>query len=252
MYKVLIVEDDMAIRFIYRNLKEWDKNGFYIAAEAENGKRALELLKTEKFDMMLLDVVLPEMDGLELLEVLEKNELYIPTVIASTYNEFEYARKGMQHGALDYLVKPVSREDLDKCLGKLRKKLDKEENEYRIRKLLTACGLDMEHSFAQKIEKYMENDIDFSMGSMAEYFGLSKDYFGKVFHQENGCTFQQFAMKYKMEQAKSLLLDTDMKIYEISESLGYKTTDYFTKLFRDYTGISPQRYRKTLNKITDL
>jgi two-component system response regulator YesN len=59
-------------------------------------------------------------------------------------------------------------------------------------------------------------------------------------------------MKYKMEQAKILLRDTDMKIYEVSENLGYKTVDYFTKLFRDYTGTSPQRYRKSQGEITDL
>lgn len=252
MYRVLIVEDELAIRFIYRNLKEWEQNGFCIAAEAENGKQALELLKTEKFDMMLLDVVLPEMDGLELLETLEKNEIHIPTVIASTYHEFEYARRGMQHGALDYLVKPISKKDLDCCLAKLRKKLDEEEEEYRERKLLYACGLDPELSFVQKMEKYLEKEKELSLSKMAEYFGLSKDYFGKIFQQENHCSFQQFAMKYKMEQAKILLRDTDMKIYEVSENLGYKTVDYFTKLFRDYTGTSPQRYRKSQGEITDL
>ena len=248
MYQVLVVEDELAIRFIYRNMKEWEQNGFSITAEAETGKKALELLNTESFDIMLLDVVLPEMDGLELLEALEERYVHIPVVIASTYNEFEYARKGMQLGAMDYLVKPIQNEELDECLKKVAKKLSgktetqKEMNE--IQKIFVDCGLNPELSFVQKLEKYMETGEELSLGKIAAYFELSKDYFGKVFHQRVGCSFQQFVIKYKMETAKHLLRETNLKVYEISEQLGYKTVDHFTRLFRDYAGISPQKFRK--------
>ncbi|MDO4554592.1 MAG: response regulator [Lachnospiraceae bacterium] len=252
MYKVLIVEDELAIRFIYRNMKEWKEYGFEICAEAEDGKKAMELLQKEHFDLMLLDVVLPNMDGLALLEELERKNIAVTTVIASTYNEFEYARKGMQHGAMDYLVKPIQKEELAACLKKIKKNLETDYIKGEEHRLLLACGLDLDDSFVRKLEKYVEEQGELILGNLADYYGFSKDYFGKIFRQKVGMTFQQFVMKYKMEQAKRLLLVSNYKIYEISDQLGYRTTDYFTKLFRDYTGMSPQKYRKTRGKNTDL
>ena len=75
---------------------------------------------------------------------------------------------------------------------------------------------------------------------------LSKDYFGRLFKRQMNESFYRFVLKYKMEYGKYLLSHTDDRIYEVSEQLGYKTTDYFTKLFKEYTGTTPAEYRKKL------
>ena len=249
MYNVLIADNDTAIRFAYRNMPEWKKNGFCVRAETSDGKNAYNLLKSNCFDIIFLDAVLPGIGGLELLAALENEDIHIPAVLVSTHRDFEYARKGMRHGAVDYLIKPFGQDELDHCLSILKKRLDKSHENDRLKRLFLDYGLNPDKPFVQKMIKYMNTRQPLSMSSMADYFGLNKDYFGKLFLRENGCSFQQFLVRYKMEYAKSLLLETDLKIYEVSEQLGYKTTDYFTRLFRKYTGLSPRSYRKNQGNI---
>ena len=107
MYRVLIVEDDPALRYIYSKMKAWKKYDFIIASEVSNGKEALQILEQEKYDFIFTDIKMPFIDGLGLLEKLK--ELAIDSYIAlmSSFSEFEYARQGMILGASDYIFKPV-------------------------------------------------------------------------------------------------------------------------------------------------
>lgn len=94
---------------------------------------------------------------------------------------------------------------------------------------------------------YFSEHVDLNLKDISDEFLLSHDYFGKLFKRQMNENFNTFAMRYKMEYAKYLLAHTDERIYEISDHLGYKTTDYFTKLFREYTGETPAQYRKNLD-----
>lgn len=115
-YKVLIVDDDLAVRYLYGILKCWSECGFQLAAEAKNGREALSLLDKEHFDLMITDIRMPGIDGLELLEEIRERGLDLFVIIASSYNEFEYARKGLRLGAIDYVVKPITEEMLKEVL----------------------------------------------------------------------------------------------------------------------------------------
>ena len=244
MYRVLLVEDDKTNLFLYKKMKEWEQMGFAIAGEAGNGKEALEQLQQEDFDVILVDVMMPVMNGLEFLEVLQEQQVETPRIIASNYNEFEYVRQGMRLGAMDYLLKPVSKEELTECLTRVKEKLEERKELSLAEAIFLECGADLSAGFVQKVMEYFKEHIDINLQDMADEFGLSKDYFGKLFKRQMKENFNQFVLKYKMEYAKKLLYDYDYKIYEISEKLGYKTTDYFSKIFKDYTGETPLQYRK--------
>ena len=104
MYKILLAEDDADMRFIYSRMSVWKECGFVIAKEVSNGKDALAVLRSEDFDLVLTDIRMPFIDGIELLGKI--NELGIDVAVAfiSSYDEFEYARKGLVLGAFDYLL----------------------------------------------------------------------------------------------------------------------------------------------------
>lgn len=250
LYRVLLVEDDRTNLFFYENMKEWEENGFKICGEARNGREALDELEKNEYDMILIDIMMPIMNGLELLEALQERKKKIISIIASTYAEFEYVRQGMRYGAMDYLIKPVKSQDLTRCLGKVKEKLEEDEEFDLIDKIFIKCGIVENSRFIERLKNYFRHHNEISLTEISEEFQLSKDYFGKIFKSHMNENFNQFVLRFKMEYAKILLKNCDSKIYEISETLGYKSVDYFTKIFREYTGKSPKKYHNLVHEET--
>ena len=245
MYRVMIVEDDKTNQRFYEKLKVWEEEGFVIAGQASHGKEALALMEQNEYDFYLVDVMVPVMNGLEFLQELKNRGVDAPKIIASNYNEFEYVRQGMKLGAMDYLLKPITEDALRECLQSVREELWESRDVKIMEQIFKACGADTESGFTKKLMAYFaEHTRDLNLKDISDEFLLSKDYFGKLFKRQMNENFNQFVLKYKMEYACYLLKDTDDRIYEISDALGYKTTDYFSKLFKEYTGQTPAGYRK--------
>mgnify|MGYP004635610765 FL=1 len=241
----MIVEDDKTNQRFYEKLKVWEEEGFVIAGQASHGKEALALMEQNEYDFYLVDVMMPVMNGLEFLQKLKTRGVDAPKIIASNYNEFEYVRQGMKLGAMDYLLKPITEDALRECLQSVREELWESREVKIMEQIFKACGADTESGFTKKLMAYFaEHTRDLNLKDISDEFLLSKDYFGKLFKRQMNENFNQFVLKYKMEYACYLLKDTDDRIYEISDALGYKTTDYFSKLFKEYTGQTPAGYRK--------
>jgi len=108
---ILIVDDHLVVREGLKLILETNES-FRVIGEAGNGQEALELLETNKVDIILLDLNMPVMSGLETIQHLNQKQIYIPVIILTTYNEDELMIKGIQSGAKGYLLKDTSREDL--------------------------------------------------------------------------------------------------------------------------------------------
>ena len=128
MYKVLFVDDDDTIGFIVSKMKVWENSNFKITRYAQNGKEALLVLEKESFDLIITDIRMPIVDGLELLENIRKRGDKTFLVLASTYSEFEYAKRGLQNGAIDYIVKPITEENLKELFIRVEKLLKEKED----------------------------------------------------------------------------------------------------------------------------
>jgi len=164
MYKVLIVDDwDIFIMEIER-LKVWgDISGFEIAGKANNGSQAIDLLKKSKFDLVLTDIRMPIVDGLQLLREIKNENLCSCVVIISEYSDFSYARQGIILGAFDYLLKPASEESLLQVLRRAGSFLKEKEEDYRLYSGLDSNNNDLLYPNAEEknIIKYIKNK-DFS------------------------------------------------------------------------------------------
>lgn len=250
MYRILIVDDDAALRFVYRKMSVWKDYGFEIAEEASNGRDALEKLKKQNFDIVITDIRMPILDGIEMLRKMREKGIMTYTILLSSYNEFEYARQAMILGASDFIVKPVKKEELAEALSRAKGYLDgageKEKLTEQLKQVFREKGIDYQNnSFLQEICSYILEHIkeNVTMEMVAEYMGYSKDYFGKTCKMKTGYTFKILMNGIKMEYAKMLLKTTNDKTYEISEKLGYSTPDYFTKIFKEEVGMPPSTYR---------
>lgn len=105
MYKVLIVDDDSFARTDIKNMLEWEKNGFLIVGEASNGAGALQIIESEMPDIVITDMFMPVMNGVELIGVIKKEYPQIRVIALSAYNDFDYVRQSMKKGAVDYVLK---------------------------------------------------------------------------------------------------------------------------------------------------
>lgn len=111
MLKVMIVEDELLARTGLRMLVEWEKNGFQLVAEATDGQEALQILMRTPVDIVITDIRMPVMDGLELMREIRARNLYCQIVVLSSYDDFEYVKQAMVLGARDYIHKPTMTPD---------------------------------------------------------------------------------------------------------------------------------------------
>lgn len=126
MYNVLIADDEIEVREGLKLKVDWQASGFQITGEAANGLEAESLLKAGHYDLLITDMSMPVMDGVKLLDVCRS---YIPDIrimIITGYEDFQYARAGVRSQAADYLLKPVTRDDLKSALERIKASLDKE------------------------------------------------------------------------------------------------------------------------------
>ena len=126
MMKVIIADDEIQIRKGLRMKVDWEEEGFQIAGEASNGKEVLELLGKMDIDLVLTDMRMPIMDGLELAKRCQQEFPNVKVIVLSGYSDFELVRGSMKEGVKDYLLKPVAPDELVEALQKIRKEIETE------------------------------------------------------------------------------------------------------------------------------
>lgn len=128
-YKVFFVEDEAITREGIRDNVDWEANGFEFCGEAADGEMALPLLRTAQPDVLITDIKMPFMDGLQLSKIVRERMPWVKIIILSGHDEFEYAQQAIKLGVTDYLLKPVTVQNLQNALQKLVVQLDKEKDE---------------------------------------------------------------------------------------------------------------------------
>lgn len=245
MYKVMLVEDEIHIREGLKKLIEDIIGGFEVIAEFNNGKQALELGSKLMPDVIITDIRMKEMGGIEFIEKIRFEMTQVPIVIISGYSDYVYMKKALTHKVADYLLKPIDRVELTICLAKIKEELDQQRLSTEIR---MNDGEEMERGnpliirrIKQLIREQLEQNI--SLQSIAEQVHLSPKYLSDLFKKETGENFIDYVRRYRMERAKFLLQTTQLKIYEIADLTGYSNTKYFMTIFRQETGMTPSEYR---------
>lgn len=131
MYKVFLVDDEYRIKERLQNLTDWASTPFVFCGEASDGEMALSQINELKPDIVITDIQMPFMDGLELSTILRSTMPWIQIIILSGYDEFEYAKSALKIGVTDYLLKPIKYEELEKVLEKAIKLIDDEKAQSR-------------------------------------------------------------------------------------------------------------------------
>ena len=126
MYRILLVDDEILVRDAIKENIDWGAIDCELVGDCENGKQAAEFVKEHPVDIVLTDILMPYMDGMELSHFLHDNYPEIVIVIFSGFGEFEYAKKAIQYGVSEYLLKPVTAMELTGVIEKMKKKVEQQ------------------------------------------------------------------------------------------------------------------------------
>ena len=275
MYRVLLVDDEQIERMaLAKKIDRYygDKVDIY---HAVNGREAVAMCGEQKNDIVIMDISMPEMNGVMAAKYLRKMDDECSIIFLSAYDDFEYARNAIKVRALDYLLKPCDMNDLLAVMDTALQKLDKENvfNGNSIsgkeqNKETEICGSNAnnvrenrpkrtdnvrnsdEQTTIKYLKEYVENNYiyDISMQEAAEEMGYSDAYFSKIFNQYFNQNFTAYLTEYRIKKAKELLSNTNHSIKDISRMVGYTDSNYFAKIFKRLVGEIPSKYRENLTE----
>ncbi len=240
MYSIMIVEDEYLVRQGIASLVDYEQFGMQVIAQAENGREAWQKFQENPADILLTDINMPQMNGLELAKLVRDQVPTCHIVFLTGYDDFDYAWTAIKLGADDYLLKPFSKDDVEEMLAKVQTKLDKERKKARIQNLV-------DQGQRSELEEAIHNrlaDSELSLKSLASQLGFSPSYLSVLIKKELGLPFQDYLIQERMKKAKLLLLTTDLKIYEIAEQVGFEDMNYFSQRFKQVVGLTPRQFKK--------
>lgn len=246
MYKLVIVDDEPKIRRgISRWIYEFDL-GYELIGEAGSYSDLLVLLEGSQVDVFLMDINMPEVNGLDMIQKLNRRYPKAKTIIISGYDDFEYTRKALKLKVYDYLLKPIPKTDLYKILLDLKQELDSED-------LGEDLVEDNISGISKRVKKYIEENYsnsEVTLDNTAKLFNINKNYLTKLMKEELGSTFIDYLTYIRLAKAKEILLDPSFysNIGDIAKKVGFNSQHYFSRVFKNKEGISPLEYRNKYSK----
>lgn len=267
MYRVLLADDEQIERMALAKRLRKHFGGSLDIREAVNGAEALELFKDEKSQIVVMDISMPEMNGVEAAEHIRQMDEDCVIIFLTAYDEFSYAKRAIVIRALDYLLKPCEEEELTAVMEEAMRLTD--------RRLAAGGGAGeggaagagggtagMERTspdsgihrddgdgrlalVAETIREYIRNNYmnEISMQDAARLMNYSDAYFCKLFKQCFDQNFTSYLTHFRVSEAKKLLMDRSISVKDVSMRVGYYDSNYFAKVFKRITGMIPSEYR---------
>ena len=238
--RVLLVDDEVMIREGFKQLFDWQAHDCEVVGEAGDGMEALTQIDTLRPDIVIMDINIPIMNGLKVIQLSRIKHPNTAFVIVSGYDDFSYCREALRLQITDYILKPVNYEEFGTCIDNLKISLFE-------RRVSSAVEPEKQEERAiTGITRYLQEHLaeEISLSVLAEQFHLNPQYISQLFKSEIGVNFLVYLTNIRMEKAKKLLLSTALSIAEVAEQSGYGDYRVFTKVFKKSEGITPSQYRR--------
>jgi YesN/AraC family two-component response regulator len=256
MYSVYLVEDEPYALDMLKHMVLWEKYGFVLKGEFASGDEAYEAMEQEQADLVITDIVMPGMDGVELLRRSREAGWSCPFIMLTCMSEFHYAQQALELGAIGYVLKLSLRpERLASLLDKARGELEQRDKWRRLNGIggTEALGAPSaaerltDHPQVDRLVAYISQHYgeELSLGSLAKLVNMEQTYVSNIFKKKTGHTITNFTQKVRVEAAVRELLGTTLPVSAISQRCGFANDNYFIKVFKRWTGKTPSDFRKS-------
>ncbi|AJY76511.1 response regulator [Paenibacillus beijingensis] len=251
MWSTLIVEDEHQAAEYVRTLVLKADAGFRIVGDASNGKEAYELIVKNAPDLVICDIRMPEWDGIELLKRVRQAGIESRFVMLTCMNEFEYARQALEYGASSYLLKlSMDLISFKKMLEKMDAELRKLGRMKQIETYLSAVPerdqAATDHPEINKVIEYLNARYrgQVTLSSAARHINMDPSYLSDLFKRKTSLTLTEYVNRLRIDAALFYLKQTDDAVGEIGARVGFMNDNYFIKMFKRLTGMTPSQYRR--------
>lgn len=250
--KVMVVDDEpVHVRGIIKYV-HWDKLGFNKIVGMHHAKEALKQLQEEAFDLVITDINMPEINGLELIRRINLTGNQPNIMIVSGYNEFTYAQEAIGLGVRAYILKPVKPEEIEEKVGILleKNKWEAKDGKVEAHNVIGDKEAKSLHPSIQKILLHIGKNYanDISVQEISENFGINGSYLSALFKKEVGINLSNYVQRYRVNKAMELLKNSDLRINEIAYKVGFQNPCYFSEQFKKIYDVTPSEIRKELYK----
>jgi len=257
MYKILLVDDEPEIVESLHELLDRDFS-FFIDSTVYSTE-AMNIIKSSQIDILVSDIKMPQYNGFELAEEARRTNPDVRVIFLTGYAHFDYAYSAIKTGCDDYILKINAESEIVSAIKRLLDTMsqppyDKQETTsqppYDKQETTSQPPYDKQETtdidIVAYIMQYIKENIssDLSLQKLAEITYYNPSYLSRIFKQGSGVTLTQYIIDTRIDMAKTLLIDTQLKIYEISQQVGFETSIYFNRVFKKQVGSSPQNFRK--------
>ena len=252
--RVLFVEDNGEVRKITGEFLET----YYDVLYASNGQEAIDILDRENIDIIVTDLMMPEMDGYELTEFVKSDLRYshIPVIQLTAKSSLEDKIKGLEYGSDAYIEKPFSLEHLNTQIVNLlenRRRLRKAYNtppaartENTGRAIYNKKDVEFIEKLNAEIDKFIQTE-DISLDHLAESMFMSRSNFYRKIKGLFGVSPNEYVKRYRLKRAAAIIARNECRISDVYVKVGFNSASYFTKCFKKYFGVLPKDYASSLN-----
>lgn len=240
--RVLLVDDERIILEGYQKLFDWNKYGCEVVGTAMDGEEAVEKAGELKADIVIMDINLPKMNGLEAIKAIQdqaEEGCQIYMIIVTGYDDFSYCRQALRLRVADFILKPIDFESLGLVIqGLVQKVMDNPK-----RKRFMSGTI-------KKITEWMADHLgeeNMSLTLLAEQMNMNPTYISQLFKKELGIGYHSYLNQMRVEKAREYLKKTDEPITSVAEKVGFSDYRVFTKVFKSIEGETPSQFRKSKN-----
>ncbi|UVI29377.1 response regulator transcription factor [Paenibacillus spongiae] len=263
MLKVVIVEDEDIIRKGLLHTVDWLSMHCTVIGDAGDGQEGLRLIRQYRPDLVITDIRMPVMNGIEMVE--QALKIYpFQSIILTSYSEFEYAKKAISLKVSEYLLKPVDEEKLTGIIANIRREITQGKDYDDIINRTKTIGdihlIDLDgYLYAEQKQNYYVSEAikrikseyyqKLSIEAIADELEVSPSYLSRKLKEVTSQTFLDILNKYRIQKAVELLATGKCRIYEIADMTGFSEYKHFCNVFKKYTGASPTNFMKSSTRV---
>ncbi|MDR0231353.1 MAG: response regulator [Dysgonamonadaceae bacterium] len=249
-YRILIVEDEPEINnYIRTELSE-----IYKINQCVNGKEALDFILKEKPDLVISDVMMPEMDGITLCRKIKSNVNinHIPIILLTAKSKEEDLAEGLETGADAYIVKPFNSEILKKTVSNLLENRERLKGKFVTQSEGKLDKIELKSSdeiLMEKILKFINKNLDntdLNVEMLSSEVGISRVHMHRKLKELTNMPARDFIRNIRLKQAGILLKEKKLSISEVAYAVGFSTLSHFSSSFKEFYGMSPKEYVESL------